>query len=141
MQYNNQPVPTIGMGKDLEKAIRTMTINQSASALETMKGKGKGVMELTLAAELTGLIERNWRKMGNPYLQLINCKKTLSGNVINEILSTVRNNLLDFMLKIDAEFGNITEIEELKTKKDEIATIMSQTIIKQFWRWKYFKYR
>ncbi len=48
---------------------------------------------------------------------------------MTEILTYVRNNLLDFMLKIDSEFGNITEIEELKTKKKEIATIMNQTII------------
>jgi hypothetical protein len=33
------------------------------------------------------------------------------------------------MLKIDDEFGNITEIEVLKTKSKEISTIMSQTII------------
>ena len=33
------------------------------------------------------------------------------------------------MLKIDSEFGNITEIEELKTKKEQISTIMNQTII------------
>lgn len=46
-----------------------------------------------------------------------------------DVLSKVRNSLLDFMLKIDSEFGNISEIEELKTKKNEISTIMSQTII------------
>lgn len=67
--------------------------------------------------------------MGNPYLQLINCKKSISVNAVVEILAFVRNNMLDFMLKIDSEFGNITEIEELKTKKEQITSIMNHTII------------
>jgi len=130
MQYNDQPVPTIGLKRELEEVLRSMDFNQSIASLEILKGEIKsGTLEHTFPAELTGLIQQNWRKMGNPYLQLVNCKKSISVNAVVEILSYVRNNLLDFMLKIDSEFGNITEIDELKTKKEEIATIMNQTII------------
>ncbi|KYG85051.1 hypothetical protein AWW67_17585 [Roseivirga seohaensis] len=130
MQYNDQPVPTIGLKRELEEVIRSMDFNQSIASLEILKAENKsGTLEHKFPAELTGLIQQNWRKMGNPYLQLINCKKSIPVNAVVEILSYVRNNLLDFMLKIDSEFGNITEIEELKTKKEEIATFMSQTII------------
>lgn len=129
-QYNDQPVPTVGIKRDFETVIRSMNFNQSISTLETQKSDNKsGKLEHNFPAEIVGLIQENWRKMGNPYLQLINCKKSISTNAVTEILSFVRNNLLDFMLKIDSEFGNITEIEELKTKKKEIATIMNQTII------------
>jgi hypothetical protein len=130
MQYNDQPVPTAGLKMKLEEVLRSMDFYISISALETLKGENRsGSLEHTFPAELIGLIQQNWRKMGNPYLQLINCKKSVSVNAVVEILAFVRNNLLDFMLKIDAEFGNITEIEELKTKKEEIATIMNHTII------------
>jgi len=130
MQYNDQPVPTVGLKRELEKMLRSINFYQSISSLETLKGENKsGKLEQTFPAELTGLIQQNWRTMGNPYLQLVNCKKSISVNAVVEILAFVRNNLLDFMLKIDSEFGNITEIEELKTKKEEIATIMNQTII------------
>ncbi len=130
MQYNDQPVPTIGLKGEFEAFLHAMDFHQSISSLEILKGENKsGKLENTFPAEIVGLIQRNWRKMGNPYLQLINCKKTISVNAVVEILAFVRNNLLDFMLKIDSDFGNITEIEELKTKKDEIATIMNQTII------------
>lgn len=130
MQYNDQPVPTIGLDKGLEEAIHAMNFTQSISTLETLKVENKsGVLEQVFPAELTGLIQQNWRKMRNPYLQLVNCKKSISINAVTEILSFVRNNLLDFMLKIDSEFGNITEIEELKTKQEQITTIMTQTII------------
>jgi hypothetical protein len=130
MQYNDQPVPTVGLKREFEEMLRSMDFYQSISSLETLKGENKsGTLEQTFPAELTGLIQQNWRKMGNPYLQLVNCKKSISVNAVVEILAFVRNNLLDFMLKIDSEFGNITEIEELKTKKEEIATIMNHTII------------
>lgn len=130
LQYNDQPIPTVGLKSELEEMLRSMDFYQSISSLETLKGENKsGKLEQTFPAELTGLIQQNWRKMGNPYLQLINCKKSISVNAVVEILAFVRNNLLDFMLKIDSEFGNITEIEELKTKTKEIATIMNQTII------------
>lgn len=130
MIYNDQPVPIIGLDKELEEAINAMNFTQSISTLETLKGENKsGILEQVFPAELIGLIQQNWRKMKNPYLQLVNCKKSISINVVTEILSFVRNNLLDFMLKIDSEFGNITEIEELKTKQEQITTIMTQTII------------
>lgn len=130
IQYNDQPVPTIGLKREFEESLRSMDFRQSISSLETLNGENKsGKLEHTFPAELTGLIQENWRKMGNPYLQLVNCKKSIPANTVVEILAFVRNNLLDFMLKIDSEFGNITEIEELKTKKEEIATIMNQTII------------
>ncbi len=130
MQYNKQPVPTMGLGEEFENMLRSMNFMQSITSLETLKSENKsGILEQTFPAELTGLIQQNWRKMGNPYLQLVNCSKSISVNAVNEVLSVVRDNLLDFMLKIDSQFGNITEIEELKTKKEEIATIMNQTII------------
>ncbi|MDQ1772990.1 hypothetical protein GQR60_19240 [Labilibaculum sp. A4] len=130
MQYNDQPVPTIGLNKQMEKSIRSVKLAQSILSLENMKGeRTSGLLESLFSSEITAMIQQNWRNMGNPYLQLINCKISISVNALNEILSYVRNNLLDFMLKIDSQYGNITEIEELKTKQEEIATIMNQTII------------
>jgi hypothetical protein len=129
-QYQDQPVPIAGLKTEIEEKLRSMDFYQSISSLETLKGENKsGILEHTFPAELTGLIEQNWRKKGNPYLQLVNCKKAISCNAVVEILAFVRNTLLDFMLKIDSEFGNITEIEEFSTKKEEIAKIMNNTII------------
>jgi hypothetical protein len=130
LQYNDKPVAIAGLDEGFVEAINSMNFTESITSLESMKSENKsGRLENVYTAEITSLLENNWRKLGNPYLQLVNCKVSISVNALNEIISVVRNNLLDFMLKIDAEFGNITEIEELKTKKTEIATIMSQTII------------
>lgn len=130
LQYNDQPVPTIGLKREFEEMLYSMDFYQSISSLESLKGENKsGKLEHIFSSEVTGIIQQNLRNMGNPYLQLVNCKKSISVNAVVEILSFVRNNLLDFMLNIDSEFGNITEIEELKTKNKEITTIMNQTII------------
>jgi hypothetical protein len=130
IQFYDQPVPTTGLEKEFEDIIRFFNFNQSITSLEALMSSNKsGKLEHTFPAEIIGLIQENWIKMGNPYLQLVNCKKSIAANAVEVILSNVRNKLLDFMLQIDSEFGNLTEIEELKTKKDEIATIMNQTII------------
>ncbi|TDU43488.1 hypothetical protein BXY82_0900 [Gelidibacter sediminis] len=129
-QYNNQPIPTDGLPESLEDSVRSVEFYQSISGLENLyKNCTSGVLEMPLRAELTGVIGYNWQKLGNPYLHLINTRKKIAAGTITEIISVVRNRLLDFMLKIDEEYGNITDITELKTKKDEINTIMSQTII------------
>ncbi|UUF15077.1 MULTISPECIES: hypothetical protein [Flavobacterium] len=129
-QYNNQPVPVEGIDKEFRDSLTNMNFFESVSSLENLKREdGRGKLEHVFPAEVTGIIEENWVNMGNPYLRLINCKRWIAGNTVSGILACVRNNLLDFMLKIDSEFGNITEIEELKNKKGAITTIMNQTII------------
>ncbi|MBF4465868.1 hypothetical protein IRZ99_11435 [Flavobacterium sp. LC2016-12] len=120
----------MGLDEEFQVSLTNMNLFNSVSSLESLKREdGRGMLEYTFPAEITGLIEQNWRKMGNPYLRLVNCKRWIAGNVVDGVIACVRNSLLDFMLKIDSEFGNITEIEELKTKRKEIATIMNQTII------------
>jgi AbiTii len=129
-QYNDQQIPTAGLPESLEDSIRSVEFYQSISGLENLyKSSTSGVLEMALPAELTGIIGNNWQKMGNPYLHLINARKKVAAAAVNEVISVVRNRLLDFMLKIDEEYGNITDITDLKTKKEEINTIMSQTII------------
>lgn len=129
-RYTSQPVPILGLSKKTQDNLTGMKFFESISSLEKINLEdGRTMMGYVFSAEVTGFIEENWRSMGNPYLQLINCQRRVSGSVVEEIIASVRNSLLDFMLKIDSEFGNITEIEELKTKREEIATIMNQTII------------
>lgn len=129
-QYNNQPVPILGLDKEFQDTLTNMKFFDSISSLEKLNREdGRIMMGYIFPAEITGIIAENWRNMGNPNLHLINCQRRVAGSVVEEIIASVRNSLLDFMLKIDSEFGNITEIEELKTKKEAIATIMNQTII------------
>ncbi|MGS2739978.1 AbiTii domain-containing protein [Sinomicrobium sp. M5D2P17] len=129
-KYTNQPIPTIGLDEIFQKKLQSAEFSDSITALENLiENNDSSTLALPLRAEIVGMIETNWRKMGNPYLQLMNVSMIIGKSVIVEVVSKVRNKLLDFMLKIDKEFGSLTEISELKEKKKEISTIMNQTII------------
>ncbi len=61
MQYNDQPVPTVGLKKEFENVIRSMNFNQSISTLETLQSdKKSGKLEHNFPAEIVGLIQENW---------------------------------------------------------------------------------
>lgn len=129
MKYTNQPIPTIGLDWNIQKKLQISEFQESIYSLENLIENETTYFTSPQKAEVVSLIEENWINMGNPYLQLINVNKIVAKNTVVEVISKVRNKLLEFMLKIDEEFGNITEITELKEKKNEISTIMSQTII------------
>ncbi len=129
-QVNDQPLPLSGLPEELQDSIRQMKFFHSIATLESMKNERNiGILETILPAELTLVIERNIKKKGNPYFQLFKARKYTSISILTDILSIVRSKLLDFMLKIDEEFGNLTEIEELRKKNDVISAIVNQTIV------------
>jgi hypothetical protein len=128
--HKNSPIPTSGLSEDLEEFMTTFKFQQSLPSLESqMKTNKTRQLEYSFPAEVVGYVQNNWRKMGNPYLQVLHVRKIVSIGAVSEIISAVRNKLLDFLLKVDADFGNLTEIDELKGKQQEIIQIMKQTII------------
>lgn len=131
-QYNDQPLPTMGLAPELEKTIRCLDFYQSVSTLESYIGDNKsGKLEKVFPPEFKAIIEKHMVKMGNPELHLVTAKCYTSINSIVNTLSIIRSKLLDFMLKIEEEFGTSTELEDLKNKNEKISTIMNQTIINQ----------
>jgi hypothetical protein len=130
LKHDNHPIPTIGLDKEIQEGLRSFYLRQSISSLEKyILNQENGYLEHEMSAEMVALVQINWQKMVNLNLRLLNCRKTVSITAVDEIISSVRNKLLDFSLKIDEEFGNITEIESLKEKSKEITHIMNQTII------------
>lgn len=128
MKFTNQPIPTIGLDAEFQKKLHITEFQESIIALENLILNDSPTLGSPLKAEVVGMIGQNWQAMGNPYLQLMNVNKMISINSIVEIISKVRNKLLDFMLKIDEEFGNLTEVSDLKEKKQEITSIMNTII-------------
>jgi len=130
LQFNDQPIPTFGLSEDMIEAVHSMNFYQSVATLESYKTDNKsGVLEQTFPAELAAFLESNIRKHGNRFFRIISARTFVSINTVTQVLSVIRSQLLDFMLKLDEEFGNLTEIEDLKSKNESITRIMSQTII------------
>ncbi|STD59670.1 AbiTii domain-containing protein [Empedobacter falsenii] len=130
IQYTNQQIPTTGLPEKIENSLRFVDFTNSVKELESFCYKEKtSIIKSPLRAEIVGLINNNWSEMGNPYLNLYNVNRVISKTSIEGILSNVRNKLLDFMLKIDEQFGNLTEIKDLRDKNTEITKIVNNTII------------
>lgn len=129
MKYTEVSIATAGLDEHIFNDLNYMSFYQSISSLEQSVINNNGSLDQDLPAELINYIERNIRDMGNPYYRLISARKSLPSSAINEILAIVRNKLLDFALKLDEEFGNITEIEDLRKKSQEIQRIVNKTII------------
>jgi len=129
-KYTNIQIPTTGLDKIFEKNLRTTNFTESISSLESLISKVESsTLSAAVRAELSSIIEDNMQSMGNPYLQIISVYKSISKSSIIEIITNVRNKLLDFMLKLDGEYGDLTEIKDLKMKKEEISSIVNNTII------------
>lgn len=130
MHYKNQSIPVVGLNEKFNSNLSKTHFTNSIIALEFLvKDTKSTTLMYPFPAEIVSIIEENWINMGNPYLQLINARKIIPTNSITEILVQVRNKLLDFMLEIDSEYGDLTEIKDLTEKTNEISKIMNQTII------------
>lgn len=130
-KLTNIQIPTSGLDENFERNLRTVNLNDSITVLEKLVTAGKSsVLISNLRAELTSIVEENWRSMDNPFLQIISANRAISKTSIHEILTSVRNKLLEFVLEIDAKFGNLTEIKDLQMKKEEVSSIVNNTIIK-----------
>jgi len=129
-KYTNQPIPTFGLADDMIEALHSMDFYQSVSTLESYLGQNEsGKLEQIFPAELAAYLESNIRKNGNRFFHLVSAHKFISINSVTQVISVIRSKLLDFMLKLDEEFGNIAEIEDLRHKNESITKYMSQTII------------
>lgn len=128
-KYTNVQIPTSGLDTKFEAKLRATEFFDSVTSLESLRLEDSSVLYSPLSAEITALIEENWRSMGNPYLQLFSANKVIPKTSIVEILSNIRSKLLDFMLEFDGKFGDLTEINDLRMKKDEISSIVNNTII------------
>ncbi|WP_294249522.1 hypothetical protein [uncultured Chryseobacterium sp.] len=127
-QYNNYEIPTVNLDEEIEHSLRTKNFFDSVNALESLIQE-QGVLTSPIRAEIRQILENNWKRMGNPYISIVSCYKIIPKANIVAIISNVRSKLLDFLLAVETEFGESVEIKDLKSKNDEITSIMHQTII------------
>ena len=129
-QFNNQPLPLVGLPDKLVETISKIEFYQSVTTLESMvKDHESGTLEIVIPADITAMMERAIRKMGNPFFQIVRAQRMASASALTQALSVIRSKLLDFMLKLDSEFGTLTEIADLKKKNEAITQMIHQTIV------------
>lgn len=128
-RFSDQAFPTQGLPESIGDLYRTIEFKQSVEALESLNRKGGGRLSLPCSAEMIAILQDSIRRMGNPYFQIIAAEKSIPANALSQVLSVVRSKLLDFMLKLDEEFGMVTDLNEMQKNNKRITSIMNQTII------------
>lgn len=130
-KYNNQPISTIHMAHELDAQLHTISFQQSVENLELILETTQSTsIEFKFPSSICEQIEDHLRAMGSPNFQLIECKKTISISVISEILNKIRIILLDFLLKMDAEFNELKNVSLLQDKSNEVNQIVKQILQK-----------
>ena len=130
-KYNNQPISTINMDKELDIQLLLISFNQSIANLEMLIAtSASSTLEFKFPSSICKQIESHLKTMGSPNFQLIECKKTVSISVVNEILNRVRIILLDFLLNIDNQFNTTHDWSILKSKNELITQLFTQTMDK-----------
>lgn len=130
-KYNNQPISTIHMAHELDAQLHTISFQQSVENLELILETTKSTsIEFKFPSSICEQIEDHLRVMGSPNFQLIECKKTISISVISEILNKIRIILLDFLLKMDAEFNELKNVSLLRDKTNEVNQIVKHILQK-----------
>lgn len=127
-KFNNQPIATIGLNDNLAKSFHSANFLEGVATLEQLNQSKEGIC-MELSAEYVHLLEMNLVKRGNPYLQILNARKNIPAGALTQVLASIRSKLLDFMLRVDEEFGSITNIEDLRRQNERLVTIMNNTIV------------
>lgn len=129
-KYQNQTIPVYSLSEKYNIDLTKIHFRQSISFFESFSGGANGqILAIPIEAEITGLIEHEWRSLGNPYLSLNSARRIITISTIKDLLAKVRNKLLDFMLEVENQFGHITEFKDLSLRNNEITNVFYQTVI------------
>lgn len=118
MKYTNHMIPIEHLDKESRVLILEMRIYQGISALDSMNGSenlGKPV-----TPESCAYISRGFNG------DIVSMTVKLDPTDINKVISTVKIKVLDILMKLEKEFGNLDELDAIEIsnpdefKKNEI---------------------
>jgi hypothetical protein len=123
--YTNCQIPVGTISSELYKSITAIEILDSISSIEKLS---KSNPVYTIGDDAKKYLEHSIRSMGNKFYEILTVHLTISSTLFSNILSSVRSRLLDFMLEVEKQFGQETEIKDLTKHPEIITTIMNTTI-------------
>lgn len=126
--YSRHNIPYLG-DDTWNDILYKITLRQGIAALESLDRENSKNIQEAFYPQQIAAIQSVIIDLGNDGISITSAWKEIPINVVISILTQIRTKLLDFMLKIDEEFCNITQIEDLKSKNKQITQYMNQTII------------
>lgn len=123
----NQAIPLPKFEKEVSKNLYSIDLCQSIQTLESFNTEGESYIAEFFSGEQKRILQE-YLESQNPHLQIFNLYRKTPSNFILDILSNVRNKLLDFMLRIEQEYEHVSEIKQLRLYNENITKIMHTTI-------------
>lgn len=103
MHYKNTSLPLNHLDEDCRKSLLEVCLSQSVSTLESLIDNDRG-LSLHVPNELFPLIQKG----SNAHI--VSAKISISTIYVKDILSIVNNKILDILLLLEKEFGNLDDL-------------------------------
>ena len=131
--YNNQPLMASVLPKEFGDLVNKSPLRMSIESMEALlKNDEGGTMVINLPAEVCHMIGRKYREMGNPFFEILSANIEMPKGALVQALSSIRSKLLELILELEEEYGDI-ELDELiadhtKANKIIIGNMMNNII-------------
>ena len=107
MKFTNTPFPLNNMPEDLRNTITTVKFRDSVDGLKSLT-KAKGQLGVMLSPDIFPyLIQYN----GNLTTTIASAETIVEKQFIENILATIENKLMESLLLLEEEFGNLDELD------------------------------
>lgn len=126
VKYENIPIPTLNMPENIKKFVEEFPVDQGIRALESLVESDES-FSVPWPANIIALVSNNIYKE----LSCISARKVVDKNVIEQILDTVRNRLLNFILELQEMYPGINSSEDAipGISKEEVSSVFNTLII------------
>lgn len=112
-EYSKRQFGIAHLDKDMQESLLSINIYNSVSSLIEMKNSGKSVGK-PIPPELYGILQEN----SNSYITSASVDIDLTS--INDIISKVKTKVLETLLFLEREFGNLDGLDvDISTKSSE----------------------
>lgn len=131
LKYTEASIPLGKMPQDLKDQILNIEFREGVSALKQLSEEHKTTnskMGKMLPADFFPVIAKYNR---NPYMVIASAKVIVGAQCVDNIFSIIENRLLDALLLLEKEFGNLDELDlNVSTKSSaDIEDIANKVIV------------
>lgn len=120
---NNFVIPLDMLDNKLSTALRFWEVDSSVSEIENMLLKEDGSFSLAVSP----IFFQYFNKLLANEWQVQSARQLISNNSLQGILSKIKSTLINFILELNKEFGNSSDIS-IMSKKREVDNIFGKTI-------------
>ena len=131
MTWTNVSIPLGQMPDDFQKLLLTIQFRESVDALRQLSNesmKENTQLNKTIPADLFPVIA-NYNS--DPYMIITSARVLFGSQCIRNVFATIENRLLDILILLEKEFGNLDELDLDTTSKteDELKAIAERIIV------------